>query len=108
MAGQPEEISLADILAREAEEVFEFLKVNGPPLEGFKREYIELQTSLDTLLDSIATKEREVEIQNAELAQVKDQLMLSRRAIDDAQVQKENLQANIDHIQATQRNLIDR
>ena len=108
MAGQPEEISLADILAREAEEVFEFLKVKGPPLEGFKREYIELQTSLDTLLDSIATKEREVEIQNAELAQVKDQLMLSRRAIDDAQVQKENLQANIDHIQATQRNLIDR
>ena len=107
-SGQAEETSLVDALARDAEEVFEFLKAKGPPLEGFRREYMELQASLETLLDNVSAKEREVEAQNAELNQVRDQLNNSRRAIDDAQVTKETLQANIDHIQASRRNLIDR
>jgi len=105
---QAEDANLQESLAKDAEEVFEFLKAKGPPLEGFRREYMELQASLENLLDNIAQKEREVETQNSELTQVKDQLINSRRAIDDAQAQRDNLEQNIEHIQRDRRNLIDR
>eukprot|EP01041_Mallomonas_annulata_P006286 gene6286-12730_t len=105
---QQEEVSMSDVLAKDAEEVFEFLKLKGPALEGFKREYIELQGLVENLQDSITQKERDVEAQVAELTQVRDQLSNSRKAIEESQLQKENLQVNIDHVQINRRNLIDK
>jgi len=103
-----DESLLSETLVKETEEVFEFLKTKGPFLDGFKREYVELFKVIEGLQDSISQKEREFELQNAELKEVKELIANSRKNIEDSEAQKENLQQNIDAVQKDRRKLADR
>lgn len=108
MSSNQEEASLADSLAKDAEEMFDFLKSKGPVVEGFRREYDQLRQTLESLQESVLVKERESESLTIELTQVRDQLTNSRRAIDEANIQRENLQGTIDYIQASRQTLVEK
>lgn len=97
-----------EILLREGDEVLEFFKSKGSALEGVKREYLEMQSSLELLADSIVDHEREVEAQQTEIVQIHDQMTVSRRNIDENLATEESLQANIETLRSSKIRLMER
>ena len=101
-------VKVAEAVLHEGEEVMELLKSKGPALEGFKREYSELQSSLELLLDSIAEKERDIEACQTDTVQVRDQTAIAKRNIDETVLSIDGLQSNLDHLRENRMRLMER
>lgn len=100
--------NLSESVAKEHEEVLDFLKSRGPAMEGFKREYLELLTTIENLQESIVQKDRECEAQNAELREVKELISNSRKTIEEYEFQKEEIQQTIESVQKDRKVLAER
>lgn len=93
---------------RDSEEVMDFLKGKGPSLEGYRREYLELQATLENLTDSMVDSERENETFRTEINQLKDQIGMARKNIDETLLSKDTLQSNVDTLRENKSHLMER
>ena len=68
---------------RESDDLFEFLKSKGMVVDGFKREYCELQTILNDLGDTLQDKDLELEGRSLDIQMIEDQKFVSKKNIED-------------------------
>jgi chromosome segregation ATPase len=98
----------AEIALKEAEEVMDVLKGKGPSLEGFRREYLELQNSVETLTESFIDKEREIESLQTDIIQVRDQSSIAKRNIEETTLSVDGLQSNLESLRQNRIRLMER
>lgn len=88
-------------------DIMDFLASKGVALEPFKNEYLELQRQLEIVTASNVGKEREMDMQVMELKMAREQLIFTKRNIDELVSQQEVLKETIDNAQSKKENLID-
>lgn len=98
----------AENALREAEEVMEVLKGKGPSLEGFRREFMELQNSVEVLTESLIEKEREIESLQTDSIQIRDQTSIAKRNIEETMLSVDGLQSNLENLRENRVRLMER
>jgi hypothetical protein len=98
----------AENALREAEEVMEVLKGKGPSLEGFRREFMELQNSVEVLTESLVEKEREIESLQTDSIQIRDQTSIAKRNIEETMLSVDGLQSNLENLRENRVRLMER
>lgn len=88
-------------------DILEFLSSKGVALEPFKNEYVELQKTLELTSACNIGKEREVDMQALELKLLREQLIFTKRNIDELVSQQEVLKETIDNAQSKKESLIE-
>lgn len=101
-------LQIAENSLREAEDVIEILKGKGPSLEGFRREYLELQNSVEVLSESLIEKEREIEALQTDSIQVRDQTAIAKRNIEETMLSVDGLQSNLESLRENRIRLMER
>lgn len=88
-------------------DIMEFLASKGVALEPFKNEYVELQKQVELTSATNVGKEREVDMQALELKMLREQLIFTKRNIDELVSQQEVLKETIDNAQSKKEALIE-
>lgn len=90
------------------EDVIEFVESKGTLLEAYRKQYLELQKSIEMLTASNTGKEREVDILHQEYKGIRDQLLLAKRNVDEIISQQEVLKEKTDAINIAKEGYIER
>lgn len=98
----------AESSIKEAEEFLEYLKTKGASLEGFRREYHELQNSVEILSESLIEKEREIESLQTDSIQIRDQTSIAKRNIEETMLSIDGLTNNLDNLRENRLKLMER
>lgn len=85
----------AEALQLDFEELKEFAASKGFAIDGFLREYAELQSEYEQEQAAILEREREIEHKQAELAAVREQVLAVKRVVEDNLSMQESLTAAI-------------
>jgi hypothetical protein len=101
-------VKVAEGVLHEGDEVLDLLKAKGPALEGFKREYSELHSTLEGVIESVSEKEREIEALHTDSVQVRDQTAIAKRNIEETMLSIDGLQSNLDNLRANRLRLMER
>src|SRR3546814_5660602 len=83
----------AEALHAEFEELKEFAAAKGFAVDGFLREYSQLQSDYEQEHAAILDTEREIEHKQAELAAVREQVLSVKRGMDDNLSMQDSLMA---------------
>ena len=101
-------LTFVELATREGDDVLDFLKSKGVILEGFKREFLELQSNLEGLGDSLLDKDRENEGRITEILLIQDQTSVSKKNVEDNIASAKALQNNLDQLRMNKTKLMDR
>ena len=90
------------------EDIFDMCKAKGQVMDAFKKEYEDLQTSVDTAKTTLVGWNRELEASNQELHTVRDQITFTRRNIDELISAQEGITDGNEHKKNLKNSLADR
>ena len=90
------------------EDIFDMCSRKGQALDAFRKEYEDLQTSVDTAKATLVGWNRELEASNQELHTVRDQITFTRRNIDELLSAQEGITDANEHKKNLKNNLADR
>jgi chromosome segregation ATPase len=90
------------------DDIMDFLNSKGLLLEPFKREFLDCEKELESVLIRVQTRERENVKSFAELNGVRDQVSFIRRNIDELQIAQESIRKAIDPMIAKRNSLADK
>ena len=92
----------------EDEDIFDMCERKGSTMDAFRKEYEDLQKTLEGAKASLITKNRELEASNHELHNVRDQITFTRRNIDELISAQEGITDANAHKTSLKNNLEDR
>ena len=90
------------------EDIFDMCEKKGSAMDAFRKEYEDLQKSLDTAKSTLVSKNRELEASNQELHNVRDQITFTQRNIDELISAQEGITDANAHKTSLRNNLQDR